>query len=176
MTTRWPTISIGIRSRQPSRRLQTEAGIVALPRGAGHCVIRWCVLCVVLSQCPGCIPPDPPGLPVEGTVVDVETGEPLSGVGALIRTLCCGDTEVGRGAALIENGELFVRTFPLAGSFATERIETTITRGSCDTRFVFEKNVGFTVVNFRLFDGELTFRITDPIRVPPCAEDGDGPP
>jgi len=109
-------------------------------------------------------------------VVDQASGEPLSGVAGVVRTLCCGGAELGRGAALVAEGNLFVRTFPLNGSPATDQIEVTITRDSCETQFVFEKDNGFTVENIGLFAGELTFRITDPIRVPRCAEDSDGPP
>ncbi len=136
----------------------------------------WCLLSLIVLPLSGCNALDPSGLPVEGTVVDAETGEPLSGVAVLVRTHCCGGEELGRGSALVKNGTLFVRTFPLSGSPATDYIEVTVTRGTCETRFMFEKDNGFIVVNFRLFNGELTFRITDPIRVPRCAEDGDGPP
>jgi len=115
-------------------------------------------------------------LPVEGTVVDAETGEPLSGVAVLVRTLADNLFETGRGSALAVNGGFQVRTFPIAGASAPDPLEVTITRDSCETQFVFEKDNGFTVENIGLFAGELTFRITDPIRVPPCAEDSDGPP
>ena len=146
--------------------------------GIGICsrALRFCIVCVVLSQCPGCIPPDPPGLPVVGAVVDADSGEPLSGVAVLVRTLADNLFETGRGSALAVNGGFQVRTFPIAGAPAPDPLEVTITRDSCETQFVFEKDNGFTVENMGLFAGELTFRITDPIRVPRCAEDGDVPP
>jgi len=135
-----------------------------------------CILFIVSLPLAGCVPFDPPGLPVEGTVVDEESGEPLSGVAVFVRTLSRGVTETGRGSAIVLDGGFQVKTFPLKGSFPTDQIEVTITRGSCDTRCLFDKDNGFTVENLGLFAGEITFRITDPIRVPRCTEDGDAPP
>ncbi len=105
-------------------------------------------------------------LPVEGVVVDGETGALLSGPSVLVRALS-GGTEQARGAALAANGE-FLALIPISTEgLSTDQLSITVTRGACDTTFLFDTREDVTFVDGGVFIGNI-FRITESIRVPPC--------
>lgn len=113
-------------------------------------------------------------LPVEGVVVDDETGAPLSGPSVLVRALS-GGTEQARGAALAENGE-FLALIPISTEgLATDQLSITVTRDTCDITFLFDTRENVTFVDGGAFIGNI-FRIKDSIRVPPCeVNNANGP-
>lgn len=133
---------------------------------------------VVLSGCT--IPLAPFGrLPVEGTLLDAETREPVAGATIIVRALCCGMQierleELGRGAARASDGG-FLALVPVPAGSRTDHIEVAVTRDGCETVFLFDVDQDITFVDQGLVIRNV-FRITDPILVPACAVNGDGPP
>jgi len=114
-------------------------------------------------------------IPLEGTVVDEETGQPLAVGTVLVRALCCGADELGRQQGRVFQGAFSVPIPILAESPAPDEYEVTVSRGSCESVFLFDVSEDVTFVDLPFPRGFL-FRVSDPIGVPQCAEDGDGPP
>jgi len=113
--------------------------------------------------------------PVEGTVLDKETRQPLAEGTILIRALCCGGDELGRQQGSVVQGTFSVPIPIPAENPAASQYEITISRDGCETLFAFdtEKDVSFVDLPF---PGGFLFRIKDPILVPPCTPEGGSTP
>jgi len=114
-------------------------------------------------------------LGVEGTALDKASGEPLVGVRAVVSVRALADgSELGRQrGGVLGEGQFGVAVPIPAESLSIDQIEITITRDTCETVIVFDIDEDTPITEKPGFPRSFEFRITDPILVPACTEDGD---
>ena len=141
--------------------------IVGMPiLSAKRCVTAFAIVIVN-----GCTVPLVPfaSLPVEGIVLDEISEDPLSGATVLVRALTLGGSELGRqSGGVLKNGQFGVGVPIPAESPRARQVEITVSRDDCESIFLFDVDQDITLVDEGGLFRSFSFRITDPILVPPC--------
>jgi len=141
--------------------------------------VQRCMTALAVVIVNGCTVPLVPfaSLPVEGIVLDETSEDPLSGATVLVRALTLGGSELGRqSGGVLKDGEFGIGVPIPAESPRTRKLEVTVSRDDCETIYLFDVDEDITLVDQGGLFRSFSFRITDPILVPACAEDGDGRP